>query len=655
MLRSGTVWRSFFEPVIQLQPDSVYRSIEDQLCTVRGQQVPDRSQPIAQSCIAASKTSLLRAIRGSGPRSRSVGSVHSPNLVVRRVSSASPSDDEGGKRYANPPRWLPQSACARWAVGAVGAAMVVCGALLLLLSSDWLFADMDARLVKALPDAPAACTADLRERIAWGAGTSAYQVEGAWDEGGRAPSIWDTWAHTPGKVQGGASGDESVDHYHRYEDDIKIMAALGIKHYRLSLSWPRLLPDGGRGTHASRAGVKFYSRLLRDLHAAGITPVVTLYNWDLPQTLQDMYGGFADAQFAEDFAYYADAAFRELGHLVRHWVTFNAPLAICQHGYGTGAIAPGVAGGLAGQFKCGHHLLLAHGRAVELYRGKYQKQQQGRISIALSGFWGRPLDEESEDDIAAAEAYVQTQVGWFADPIFTGDYPPALRRSTKALPKFTPEQAALVKGSVDFLGINFFTARYVRAPPRGAPKAQLFEEVAHDAEGGPVGTPSELPWLYSTPWAMRPMLAWVSKRYSRPEVWVTENGVAAPGEASRGLGEALKDTYRLEYLKGYMGGVCAAVAEDGVNLAAYFVRSLVDGFEWNEGYRPRFGIVHVDRLTRAMRRYPKLSAYWLSHHFFKRGPDEIACLEIKSCGGVKSSKRLPDVMAGVLHRDPPPT
>lgn len=542
------------------------------------------------------------------------------------------SSDGSHKRGGGSYRWLPQSACSRWAVGGVGA-LLLCASVALLLSSDWLFAEMDPRLLKALPDAPSACTADLRQRIAWGVGTSAFQVEGAWNEGGKSPSIWDTWAHTPGKIQGGDTGDVAVDHYHRYRDDIRTMAGLGIKHYRLSISWPRILPDGGRGTHVNRAGVKFYAGLLRELRAAGVTPVVTLYHWDLPQSLQDLYGGFLDPQIVEDYVYYAETVFRELGHLVRHWITFNEPMSICQLGYGIGVFAPGTEAGTAGQYRCGHHLLVAHGRAVQLYRGKYQKAQQGRISLSISGHWGRPASENSEADAQAAEAYVQFQIGWMADPIFLGDYPQLMRDTQKNLPKFTAEQKAAVMGSVDFLSLNFYTAHFVRAPAAGAPKAQLYEELLQDSQGNPPGDATDAFWLFSTPWAMRKMLAWASKRYSRPEVWVTENGVAPATQGDKSLGEALKDTARLEYFKGYLEGVCRAVSDDAVNLSAYFAWSLVDNLEWNEGFRQRFGIVHVDRRSRSLRRYPKLSAYWLSHHFFKHAPSQIACLEIKSCGG----------------------
>ena len=408
-----------------------------------------------------------------------------------------------------------------------------------------------------------------------------------------------------------------------------------------------------------------------------------------------MYGGFLDAQFVEDFAYYADTAFRELGHLVRHWVTvsaralppthsaqcsamcpacaqhaavcmlaylppllplppfprflplipalisslpvcshnqFNEPMSICQLGYGTGVHAPGVAGGTRAQLKCGHHLLLAHARVAALYRGKYRPLQRGRLGLAVSAHWARPVDPASEADAAAAEAYVQAQLAWIADPIYLGDYPAPLRAAHgAALPRFTPEQRAALNGSLDFLGLNLYTAHYVKAPPPGAPKSQLYEEALADARGAPPGPPTGVPWAFETPWALRQALEWLSRRYARPELWVTENGAAVPGEAALERAAALDDRFRVGFFSSYLDELCRAVGEGGARVAAYFAWSLLDGVEWAEGLEPRFGIVRVDR-ARGLKRAPKLSAHWLSRHFFKLAPHEIPCLDARACG-----------------------
>eukprot|EP00882_Tetradesmus_deserticola_P016704 GHRQ01017859.1.p1 GENE.GHRQ01017859.1~~GHRQ01017859.1.p1 ORF type:complete len:286 (+),score=117.14 GHRQ01017859.1:118-975(+) len=192
---------------------------------------------------------------------------------------------------------------------------------------------------------------------------------------------------------------------------------------RLSLSWSRILPAGGRGTEPNAAGLRFYRQLLQALQAAGIHPVVTLCHMDLPQVLQDIYGGFLDPQLSEDFVYYADVVFQQLGRYVRHWLTFSDPMATCQLGYGVGAYAPGVEKGAAGHYRCGHTLLLAHAKAVQLYRMKYQQAQEGRISMVISAHWGLPYDASSKADKNATDTYMQFQLGWMADPLFFGDYP----------------------------------------------------------------------------------------------------------------------------------------------------------------------------------------------------------------------------------------
>ncbi|KAF8062692.1 BGL1A [Scenedesmus sp. PABB004] len=510
---------------------------------------------------------------------------------------------------------------------------------------------IDPRLSASLPDAPDECSAALRSKIAWGVATSAYQVEGAASEGGRSPSIWDAFSARPGAVAGNATGSVAADHYHHFRDDIRLMVALGVKHYRLSLSWTRVLPGAGRGSEPSGAGLRFYRRLLRELHAAGITPVVTLCHMDLPQALQDAYGGALDPQLADDFLYYADTVFAALGGYVKHWLTFSEPMAMCQLGYGVGAYAPGLARGAAGQYACGHALLLAHGRAAQLYRQKYGQAQGGRVSIALAAHWGLPYDPASTADVNATELYMTFQLGWLADPLFFGDYPEAMRRSQPSLPRLKPSERALLTGSVDFVAINYYTSHFVRAPPPGAPRDQLYEESLTDHAGAYPGPPSDTFWQFTAPGGLRSTLAWIGRRYQRPEVWVTENGVASPGEGRLERRDALKDRHRLDFYRSSLDALCAAVTRDNANLAAYFAWSLLDGFEWSDGYGPRYGLVLVDRASPRLARYPKLSAYWLATHFFRYAPDSIACLEIRSCRAQRSSL-LPAVRGGAMSAAP---
>lgn len=521
---------------------------------------------------------------------------------------------------------------------AVLAAGLAVALLLLLLAGGRVgVPKVDPRFANSLPDAPDGCSAALRSKIAWGVATSAYQVEGAWDEGGRSPSIWDTFSQQPGHTYGNATGNVAAEHYHQYQQDIKLMLALGVKHYRLSLSWSRILPGGGRGTEPNAAGLRFYRHLLQELHAAGITPVVTLYHMDLPQVLQDTYGGFLDQQLSEDFLYYADIVFAQLGPYVKHWLTFSDPMAICQLGYGVGVYAPGVEKGAAGHYRCGHTLLLAHAKAVQLYRLKYQQLQEGRISMVISAHWGLPFDSSSKADRNATDTYMQFQVGWMADPLFFGDYPEVMRRSQPKLPKFKEAEKRLLAGSVDFFALNYYTSHFVKAAPPGAPKDQVYEESLTDHEGRHPGTPSDVFWQFSAPDGLRSTLNWIGRRYQRPEVWVTENGVASPGESAKDRWNLLKDMHRLDFYRTHLDSLCAAVTKDSANLAAFFAWSLLDAFEFSDGYRARYGIVHVDRTSKQLQRYPKLSAYWLSQHFFRYAPDSIACLEIRSCRATRST------------------
>ncbi|GBF90818.1 beta-glucosidase-like [Raphidocelis subcapitata] len=468
------------------------------------------------------------------------------------------------------------------------------------------------------PPAPGNCTPELRRRIGWGVATAAYQVEGGWDEGGRSPSVWDVFAHKPGTTAGGATGDVACDMYHKYEEDFELMARLGIRHYRLSLSWSRLLPQGGAGTPVSPEGLAFYNRLIDAMLARGIEPYVTLYHWDLPQVLQDAYGGFLDgARFVPDFAYYAAAAFEAFGGRVKNWITFNEPWVVCKLHYGDGTFAPGIPFGLAGQYACGHTLLLAHAAAAALYARQYYKpSQRGRLGVALSMTWHEP-GSASEADARAAQNARDSEIGWFADPLFGGDYPESLRRTVgAALPAFSDaERAAFAAHPLDFLGINFYTARYAFSD--GTPWG--FAPSETDAAGAPIGPRAQSSWLLVVPWAFRRLLLYVSGRYGGPEVFVTENGVSVPGEA--GVADpaaAARDAFRTDFYRGYLDSLCTAVAE-GANVTRYFAWSFMDNFEWRMGYTERFGIVAVNFTDPARPRTVKDSARYLAQHFFRAG------------------------------------
>jgi len=432
--------------------------------------------------------------------------------------------------------------------------------------------------------------AELRfpDAFLWGAATAAYQIEGAWDEDGKGPSIWDVFTHTPGKIEGGDTGDVACDHYHRYREDVALMRSLGLKAYRFSISWPRVLPEGtGR---VNEAGVDFYSRLVDELLAADIRPAATLYHWDLPLALHRR-GGWPNPETAKWFADYAELCFRRLGDRVKMWITLNEPQVVAQAGHVLGIHAPGHRE-LGEGLQAAHTLLRAHGMAVPRLRSAAPDANIG-ITIDLA-----PVTPatDSEQDRQAAKRRSELN-GWFLDPIFRGDYPTLMRQVRgDLLPEFTDEERRIVQAPIDFLGINNYTRAVIRYDPREAPL-----EAADVPAPGPV---TEMGWEIHPP-GMREILGWVNDRCSPPAIYVTENGAAfddQPDASGR-----VEDEDRRIFLRDYLAQAHQAIQE-GVPLRGYFVWSLLDNFEWALGFSKRFGIVRVDYRTQG--RTIKRSGDW---------------------------------------------
>ena len=427
------------------------------------------------------------------------------------------------------------------------------------------------------------------EGFAWGTATASYQIEGAVDEGGRSKSIWDTFSHTPGKVDNGDHGDIADDHYHRYAEDVGHMADLGVGWYRFSLAWPRLQPDG-RGA-LNEQGVDFYARLIEALLAKDITPWVTLYHWDLPQVLEDA-GGWPERDTAERFAEYAAAVYERLSDRVTAWTTLNEPWCSSILGYSAGAHAPGVTDEGA-SIKAAHHLLLGHGLAIDAMRAKGGDSVFG-ITLNLS-----PTDAASDapEDLDAARRADGLANRLFLDPLLKGAYPDDLRLPTDHIADGDLET---IGADLDFLGVNYYFRTVVRKGPekdgptiwplhrdidpieRGLPKTEMGWEI--DAQG-----------LYD-------ILARVARDYPGVPLYVTENGAAFADEKTNG---AVHDPDRVEYLRSHFAAAQRAI-RDGVDLRGYFVWSLLDNFEWAYGFSKRFGLIHVDYET--LERTPKDSA-----------------------------------------------
>lgn len=427
----------------------------------------------------------------------------------------------------------------------------------------------------------------------WGAATAAYQIEGAWQADGKGESIWDRFAHTPGKIRNGDTGDVACDHYHRWAHDIRIMQALGLRAYRFSTAWTRILPNG-RG-RANQAGLDFYSRLVDGLLAADIIPAVTLYHWDLPQALQDE-GGWANRATAHAFVEYADTLSRCLGDRVKFWITHNEPAVATWLGYLSGEHAPGLRD-LPTAVAASHHLLLSHGWAVPIIRSN---SAAAEVGATLNINWLLPATH-SPADRAAWRDVDGRWTRWFLDPLVGRRYPGDVMASLEADGAFANGVPALMQPGdldaiavpTDFVGLNYYNRDTVRSQPVASPTGP--RDPAHYTEMG---------WEVYPDGLLRVLLR-LAFEYQVPKIFITENGASygdLPGPDGR-----VHDIHRLNYLRTHLAAAQQALAL-GVPLAGYFLWSLLDNFEWAQGYAQRFGIVHVDFDSQA--RMMKESGRW---------------------------------------------
>ncbi|KAF4121257.1 beta-glucosidase [Geosmithia morbida] len=462
--------------------------------------------------------------------------------------------------------------------------------------------------------------ATLPSNFIWGFATAAYQIEGAVEKDGRGPSVWDTFCKKPGKIAGGESGEVACDSYNRTADDIALLKSLGAKAYRFSLSWTRIIPKGGRCDPVNQAGIDHYAKFCTDLLAAGITPFITLSHWDVPEELDRRYGGLLNrTEFPLDFENFARLCFRSFPQC-RNWITFNEPWCSAVLGYSVGVFAPGRTsdrqrsseGDSATEpWIVGHNLLVAHGRAVKAYRDDYKATNGGEIGIVLNGDATYPWDPRQPLDVEAAQRKIEFTIGWFADPIYLGEYPASMRAQLgDRLPAFTDEERALVKGSNDFYGMNHYTADFVRHRTGTAPPEDFsgnLDTSKTNKRGEDIGPETQCPWLRPCAPGFRDLMGWISRRYSFPKIYVTESGTSIRGESDLPLEKLLEDDLRHQYFQDYVRALASARVLDGVDVCGYFAWSLLDNFEWAEGYETRFGVCYVD-YDDEQRRYPKKSA-----------------------------------------------
>ena len=410
----------------------------------------------------------------------------------------------------------------------------------------------------------------------WGTATSSYQVEGAFDEDGRSPSIWDTFSHLPGKTAHGHTGDIAVDQYHRYVEDVRLMAELGARAYRFSLSWPRIQP-GGRGRF-NQGGMDYYLRLIEELRKNSIEPVVTLYHWDLPQELQDL-GGWPLRDTAYRFSDYAAHCYKHLASVVDFWITLNEPLCSSIFSYFDGNHAPALRD-MQAAYSAVHHHNLAHGLAVQAFR---QEGCPGEIGVTLNLSKPRPASDR-EEDIIAADRAADRDSRMFIGPYFGKGYP---ERHLSAYPGIKlpvkPGDMDIIGLPLDFLGVNYYfehKAQFDPAAPEG------YAIVGTDLEKTDMGWDIVPDGLYR-------LLSWVNEEYGSIPLYITENGCAVKDELTNG--ECL-DPARIAYLKEHLAACLRAIGE-GIDLRGYFLWSFIDNFEWAQGYTKRFGIVYCDYST----------------------------------------------------------
>jgi beta-glucosidase len=435
------------------------------------------------------------------------------------------------------------------------------------------------------------------ENFLWGTATAAYQVEGAWKEGDKGESIWDRFSHTPGKIKDGATGDVACDHYHRYREDVQLMQGLGMKSYRFSISWPRIQAIGAGKPNPK--GLDFYSKLVDTLLQAKIRPFATLYHWDLPQALEDA-GGWPNRDTAQRFADYADIMMSALGDRVQSWMIFNEPWVFTTLGYLRGQHAPGRTD-LNAYLRATHVVNLAQGMAFHVMKGVRPK---AKVGTAFSMSPMQPVSRSRADQEAAERAHRWQNV-WFLEPAFSGKYPDAFIGVTPEMLGIQPGDMDKVRAPLDFIGINNYFRTMASAagtkPAKPDPTAKIFPV---DVMGGNTGTKTDMGWeVY--PHGLYEIVMRITKDYNRPVIEITENGCAY-GDAPDKHGVD-KDTRRIAFYRGYLGELAQAIKQ-GADVRGFHAWSLLDNFEWAEGYSKRFGLVYVD--FRTQQRTVKTSGHW---------------------------------------------
>ncbi|NP_001087678.1 glucosidase, beta, acid 3 (gene/pseudogene) [Xenopus laevis] len=460
--------------------------------------------------------------------------------------------------------------------------------------------------------------------FAWGAATAAYQIEGGWDADGKGPSVWDTFTHQGGdRVFKNQTGDVACGSYTLWEEDLKCIKQLGLTHYRFSLSWSRLLPDGTTG-FINQKGIEYYNKVINSLLENNISPVVTLYHFDMPQAVEDL-GGWRSEKTVDIFEKYAQFCYETFGDRVKLWITINEPYIVARFAYEEGILAPAKKHPGYGAYEAGHNMLRAHAKAWHNYNTNFKKQQNGAVSIALCSDWAEPFNPSSAADKEATNRYLAFYLDWFAKPVFIdGDYPVSMKLKisenskkeglkTSRLPELTEEEKALIKGTADFFCLNYYTSRKIKHCTVASEDPSFICDLSLEEIKDPDWPQCAPEWLAVVPWGLRKLLKYIKKTFNNPVIYITENGF---GQNDPPL---LEDTQRWKFFEETLREVSKAINIDGVNVQGYFVWSLMDNFEWIYGNNARFGLFHVDFDQATLPRTPYLSALKYSNVVKRNG------------------------------------
>lgn len=452
----------------------------------------------------------------------------------------------------------------------------------------------------------------------FGVSTSAYQTEGAWNVDGKEESVWDRMTHEqPSLIADGSNADVAADSYHNFKSDIQNAKQVHSNMYKISISWTRILSDR-HNQHINPDGIKHYNEVIDEIISNGMTPIVTLFHWDLPNSLQQI-GGLSNPLIIDFLTEYALIAFSAFGDRVKFWVTINDPSILCQYGYGSDRLIPALNDSGKVDYICAHNVLLAHAKIYRLYQKRYRPIQNGKVGIVLNLRWFEPENSTSIDDNLAAQRAFEWWNGWFLNPLFgqNGDYPEIMKRRIarlsvsqgylfSRLPIFEWYDIQEVQNSADFLGISYTNATLVRAGKYFENETSFWNDA--QAEEVPDKWPGEN-YIKDTPWGLEKLLKRMELNYNLPPIFITENGYVDNGE--------MEDMDRCTYHHGHLSVVLKAM-QNGIDIRGYLVRSFIDSFEWMLGYTVKTGIYHVNYTDVNRTRHPKLSAVVISDIYKKR-------------------------------------